>query len=229
MLLVIVEPPDKQVTEVPEHVPVQFLEGPIFSGPDHSRQVELVITLVTMHNNLNPIGANAHVRIGLGDFFDWWQFGVEFRWDLEEEHYAASLVPTQLLYRLLAVKNVLQGVVLHPADKETGSRVAVLLLHHLAQVVQIVLIVDSEPDFVVLVRAVLVVLQEIALDVLVFGVRDRQRYHEEGVKGDRNTLAKCAFERRLELAVEQITNNRFVTENVFVPGFLARHLVRLAL
>lgn len=89
---------------------------------------------------------------------------------------------------------MLQRVVLHPADEERGSRVSVLLLHHLTQVVQIVLVVDSEPDFVVLIRAVLLVLQQVSFHVLVLRVWNRQRHHQEGVKGDGNTFAKCAFE-----------------------------------
>ena len=208
---------------------MQFLERPVFSRPEHARQVELVHTLETMNDNLNPVGADAHVGIGLGDFFDWWQLGVEILRDLEEQHDTASLEPAQLLNSLLAVKNVFQGVVLHPRDKETGSRVPVLLLHHLPEVVQIVLVVDSESDSVVLVRAVLLVLKQVALHVLVFGVWDRKGSHEEGVKSNRNSLANCALERGLELAVEQVANNRFVTENVFVPGFFASNLIGLPL
>lgn len=186
MLLEVQEPPDEEVPEVAEDMPVQLLESPFLSGPDHSRQVELLIALEAVDDDFDPIGADAHVRVSLGDLFDGWKLRFEIRSvrHLEEEHDSAPLIPRELLDGLLAVEDVLHGVVLHPADQEARGRVAVLLLHHLSKIIKVMLIVDSEPHFVVLVVSILLILQEVALNVLVLGVWNRQRNHEVGIERD---------------------------------------------
>ena len=119
---------------------------------------------------------------------------MELLWHLEEEHDSASLELRQLFDGLLAVEQVLHRVVLHPGNEEAAGGIAILLLHHLTKIVQVVLVVDSEPDLVVLVSGVLLVLKEVALDVLVFCVWNWQRNHEEGVEGDGDALAEGALE-----------------------------------
>lgn len=54
-------------------MPVNFLEGPVFARPDDARQIELIHALVAVHNNLDPVAADAHVGVSLGDFLNRWQ------------------------------------------------------------------------------------------------------------------------------------------------------------
>ena len=75
---------------------MQLLESPIFPYPDHPGQIELLVSLETVEYNLGPVGADPHVRVNLGDFLDWWQLWLQFRWHLEEQHDSAPLIPREL-------------------------------------------------------------------------------------------------------------------------------------
>lgn len=61
VLLVIMKPSDKEISEVPKDVPVQLFKCPVLPGPNDSRQVELLHTLEAVNNNFDPISANAHI------------------------------------------------------------------------------------------------------------------------------------------------------------------------
>jgi len=156
---------------------MQLFQCPILSCPNKSRQVKLLHTLVAVHNYFDPVSADTHIRISLGYLFDWWQLGVELVRDLKEKHDATSLELSELLDSLLTIEDMLHSVVLYPWNDETTRLIAILLLHHLTKIIQIVLIVNSEPYFIVLVVLIQVILKKVALNILIFCTWNWQSDH----------------------------------------------------
>ena len=159
VLLVILEPPDEEITEVFEYVPMQLLQCPILPCPNQSRQIKFLHTLKAMYDDFHPVRANPHIRISLRNLFYRWQNRIELIWNLKEKHNATSLVSCKLLNSLLAVENMLHCIVLYPGNDEAARFVAILLLHHQSQIIQIVLIVYSEPNFVILIGLIQLILE----------------------------------------------------------------------
>ena len=91
------------------------------------------------------------------------------------------------------------------------------------------LIVYPKLNLIILIIRTQLILQQVALNILGLRNRDRQRDHEEGIKGNRNPLTECAFKRRLELSMKQIANDRLIPQQVLVPCLFAGDLIGLAL
>ena len=222
-------PSEEQFSKMIENGPVQLLQSPVFSDPNDTRQVVESdgVILVHVDDNFGPSRVDAVVIVVLVQRGHWRQLGVKSMRNLVNQADATRL-GLVLLDGHLTIEDGFDLLIVDPSEDHVAHGPPVSVLQLLPQVVQSLVVFQFHFELEVLVLIVYSILHEEALDINVVDINNWHRNHEERIESDTDAVAAGAGEFGFVLAVEQVANDAFVSEDVLVPRLVTGFLVRLA-
>ena len=197
---------------------MQFFESPWFLCPYESWEIPRLVVFIDVDGNLCPARSDAIVWIVFLGLLKWWKLRIECLWDLKEERHSTLSSFFDVSYELLTVVEGSNFVVNDPSNDIRWLVKAILLLDELPEIGNAIGVLDPDAQLLIFVWRTLMVLDVEHVQVDIFNLWNWQSCQQEWVKCDGDPVADGANECWLELAMEQITDDRFISVQMPVPS-----------